>query len=317
MNRKNSSQFYHLKKYSIFFLYIYSCIQFISCFLSNKSIFKNYLFINIIIFKKYFVIYIYNKMKEEEEKNEINTKDIIFKPKIILLGDDSVGKSTFIKRLNFPNTTSKFYKRLGCVITTVPIETSFGTIECNFWDTCGQERFGILRDAFFIEADFTLMFFDITNRDSYIHCARWYSFLQNFVQLIDGKMRFILVGNKLDQLANREVGYKQIQFPRRIEVPYIEVSLLSNYNVDRLLLLLCRRLLLEPELTIKQEISLADPEIPPDLDAYRESDARLEEAFKEQLHVPPTNSGIWNSNTPRPEFEEDLIRDLEAGKQNQ
>ena len=65
--------------------------------------------------------------------------------KLILLGDGGVGKTTFVKR-HLTGETEK-NATLGVEVHPLVFHTNRGPIKLNVWDTCGQEKFGGLRDG--------------------------------------------------------------------------------------------------------------------------------------------------------------------------
>lgn len=71
--------------------------------------------------------------------------------KCVLVGDGGTGKTTFVKR----HLTGEFEKRyvatLGVEVHPLVFHTNRGPIRFNVWDTAGQEKFGGLRDGYYIQ----------------------------------------------------------------------------------------------------------------------------------------------------------------------
>lgn len=69
-----------------------------------------------------------------------------------LQGDGSVGKSMFVSRLrNISFNTTEYKPTVGVEVFSVDFETiAHGPIRVNFWDTAGQEKFGGLRDGYYL-----------------------------------------------------------------------------------------------------------------------------------------------------------------------
>jgi len=72
--------------------------------------------------------------------------------KIILVGDGGVGKSTFVKRHSTGEFEKKYKATLGVEVTPLRFNTNMGPITFNCWDCAGQEKFGGLRDGYYIMA---------------------------------------------------------------------------------------------------------------------------------------------------------------------
>ncbi len=73
-----------------------------------------------------------------------------------------------------------------------------------------KEKFGGLRDGYYIQADAAIIFFDVTSRESYRSVPKWYS---DLVRVCGAEIPIVLVGNKID-VKDRAVKAKQIVFHR-------------------------------------------------------------------------------------------------------
>lgn len=94
--------------------------------------------------------------------------------KLILVGDGGVGKTTFVKR----HLTGEFEKRYvatrGVEVHPLKFSTNLGDIQFNVWDTAGQEKFGGLRDGYYIQGQCAIIMFDVTSRITYRSVPNWY-----------------------------------------------------------------------------------------------------------------------------------------------
>jgi len=72
--------------------------------------------------------------------------------KCLLVGDGSTGKTTFVKRHLTGEFEKKYVATVGCEVHPLEFTTSHGSLVFNTWDTAGQEKFGGLRDGYFIGA---------------------------------------------------------------------------------------------------------------------------------------------------------------------
>eukprot|EP01084_Bolivina_argentea_P115217 204927_1 len=79
--------------------------------------------------------------------------------KMVLVGDQKVGKSAIIKRL-VGNPFKEWYRpTIGVDFKNIP--------GFQIWDTAGQDRFKSLRQNFIRGAHVAIIVYDITNRDSF------------------------------------------------------------------------------------------------------------------------------------------------------
>ena len=51
---------------------------------------------------------------------------------------------------------------------------NFGGIQFDVWDTAGQEKFGGLRDGYYINGQCGIIMFDVTSRITYKNVPNWH-----------------------------------------------------------------------------------------------------------------------------------------------
>ena len=71
--------------------------------------------------------------------------------KLILVGDGGTGKTTFVKRHLTGEFQKKYVATIGVEVHPLYFHTSRGVVCFNVWDTAGQEKFGGLRDGYYIQ----------------------------------------------------------------------------------------------------------------------------------------------------------------------
>jgi hypothetical protein len=74
--------------------------------------------------------------------------------KLVLVGDGGVGKTTFVKRHLTGEFEKKYVATLGVEVHPLVFHTNRGPLRFNVWDTAGQEKFGGLRDGYYIQGEF-------------------------------------------------------------------------------------------------------------------------------------------------------------------
>ncbi|CBZ56005.1 GTP-binding nuclear protein Ran, related [Neospora caninum Liverpool] len=192
--------------------------------------------------------------------------------KLILVGDGGVGKTTLVKRHLTGEFEKKYIPTLGVEVHPLKFQTNFGMITFNVWDTAGQEKFGGLRDGYYIKGQCAIMMFDVTARITYKNIPNWYRDITRVCENIP----IVLVGNKVD-VKDRQVKARQIQFHRKRNLQYYDISARSNYNFEKPFLWLARRLTNQPALSFVGEHAKA-PEIQIDPNLVQEAERELQAA---------------------------------------
>jgi len=148
--------------------------------------------------------------------------------KVVLVGDGGVGKTTFLKRHRTGEFEKKYVPTLGVEVNPLLFYTNLGVVQFKCWDCAGQEKFGGLRDGYYIGADAAIIFFAVDSRISYKNVPNWY----NDLRRICAEIPIVLVGNKVE-VPQRTVAAKNITFHRKVNLQYYDVSARSNYNYEK------------------------------------------------------------------------------------
>jgi len=148
--------------------------------------------------------------------------------KIVLLGNSSIGKSTFYhKMVNRTDDNYTFPKDYNATdnfdFNRIKITTNIGHISIDLWDTAGQEnRGGKLRDAYLKGADGVLLLYDVSKPDTAVSIPKWLEQVKN----VCPNVPVAVIGNKSDTFSNlqqsesvklrdanlsRDVGHKKIR----------------------------------------------------------------------------------------------------------
>jgi GTP-binding nuclear protein Ran len=94
--------------------------------------------------------------------------------KLVLVGDGGVGKTTFVKRHLTGEFEKKYVATLGVEVHPLEFHTNRGQLVFNVWDTAGQEKFGGLRDGYYIQGQCAIIMFDVTSRITYKNVPNWH-----------------------------------------------------------------------------------------------------------------------------------------------
>merc|ERR1711998_719726 len=115
--------------------------------------------------------------------------------------------------------------------------------------------------------------FDVTSRITYKNVPNWH---RDIVRVCEN-IPIVLVGNKVD-VKDRQVKAKNIQFHRKRNLQYYDLSARSNYNFEKPFLWLARRLTNQPNLQFVGQVSIRPPEIQIDPNLVAQHEKELQEA---------------------------------------
>jgi len=198
--------------------------------------------------------------------------------KLVLVGDGGTGKTTFVKRHLTGEFEKKYVATLGVEVHPLVFHTNRGAIRFNVWDTAGQEKFGGLRDGYYIQGQCAIVMFDVTSRVTYKNVPNWHRDLVRVCENIP----IVLTGNKVD-IKDRKVKAKSIVFHRKKNLQYYDISAKSNYNFEKPFLWIARKLVGEATLNFTDEPAIRPPDFVLDANRRAEIESALKQADKIQL----------------------------------
>ncbi|CAH8436230.1 unnamed protein product [Schistosoma rodhaini] len=198
--------------------------------------------------------------------------------KLVLVGDGGTGKTTFVKRHITGEFEKKYVATLGVEVHPLDFHTTRGKMRFNVWDTAGQEKFGGLRDGYYIQGRCAIIMFDVTSRVTYKNVPNWHRDLVRVCENIP----IVLCGNKVD-IQDRKVKAKSITFHRKKNLQYYDISAKSNYNFEKPFLWLFRKLVGDPNLEFVEMPAMQPPEIQIDPYLVRQYEQEIQMAAEAPL----------------------------------
>lgn len=151
--------------------------------------------------------------------------------KILLLGDASVGKTSFTKRYCYNIFNPSERLTIGVDFHVKTIELNNKLIKLQLWDVGGEERFRFLLPTYCLGANAAFLLYDITRPSTLDNINEW----MTIVRQKSGSIPIMLVGSKLDlekthRRVQREYG---IQIAEKNDMAsFVEMSAKENVNVD-------------------------------------------------------------------------------------
>ncbi|CAH8659970.1 unnamed protein product [Dicrocoelium dendriticum] len=161
--------------------------------------------------------------------------------KLLALGDSSVGKTCLLNRYannefnpRFATTVGVDFQQKRVVRESRNAEGLLGPkqrLHLQLWDTAGQERYRSLCTVLLRDAMGFLLVFDLTNEQSLYNCREWMQLLCNHAYC--ERPDVVLVGNKADLTTERQVPLSTATaMARELDVPYVETSAATGYQVS-------------------------------------------------------------------------------------
>jgi len=163
-----------------------------------------------------------------------------FNFKIVLVGDGGVGKTTYVKRIRSGMFERKYLPTMGVDVQPLTFETNYGKVIFKVWDCAGQEKFGGLRDGYYLGADGAICMFDLSSRVTCKNVSRWIVDVKEVVPNIP----IIICSNKTgnDDPYDPLIEDNYILEPFPSDTAYYNISAKSNYDLAEPFLDLARKL---------------------------------------------------------------------------
>lgn len=146
----------------------------------------------------------------------------------IILGDSGCGKSTLLQQLVSPQQSGIYDMVNG---PTIGVDFSIHRFEINnttrmklkLWDTAGQERFNSVTAQYIRNNCIVYCVYDISEHSTFTNIIkRWLPLAKDRLHT---NTKFVLLGNKCDRRATREVAYDVAQtFAHKHNMYFAEVS---------------------------------------------------------------------------------------------
>ena len=149
----------------------------------------------------------------------------------VIVGEANVGKSNFLNSVLGLKFKKEYSTTIGIEFGTKRMMYKNKNFKIQIWDTAGQERFRELIYSYFKSSSVFFLMFDLSNKTTFENIGYW---IRQIYLLNDSRKPFIiLIGNKSD--LQQTVDQNEIDnLVERNKLPYFEISLKSNQNVDKI-----------------------------------------------------------------------------------
>ncbi|KAH9981739.1 ras-domain-containing protein [Russula compacta] len=152
--------------------------------------------------------------------------------KIVLLGDQSVGKTSLITRFMYDTFDNTYQATIGIDFLSKTLYLDDRTVRLQLWDTAGQERFRSLIPSYIRDSTVAIVVFDITNRQSFLSTTKW---IEDVRSERGNDVMVVLVGNKADLSDKRQVTLEEATAKaQNLNIMFMETSAKAGHNVKSL-----------------------------------------------------------------------------------
>ena len=156
------------------------------------------------------------------------------KYKLIVIGDENVGKTSIINRFKNNLFSPEYEPTVGLDFQSIPILIDDQSVTLLLYDTAGQEKFKSLIPLYTNEANIILLIYDVSNKESFDNIGKWFDSLNNINK---EEVIFALVGNKSDLDYNRKVTKEEAElYAKEHNYIFQEVSALNGEGIQELFL---------------------------------------------------------------------------------
>ena len=144
------------------------------------------------------------------------------KYKLILLGDQGVGKSCILNRFLNDTFIEDYQATIGLDFQSKNVQIENQNIHLLLYDTAGQEKFRSLIPMYTRDANIILLVYDISNKDTFNHLPDW---IRDLTNVNINEIIFVIVANKIDLNAQRAVTLEEGQkFAEEHDFLFQEIS---------------------------------------------------------------------------------------------
>ncbi|KAK6179017.1 hypothetical protein SNE40_011468 [Patella caerulea] len=164
--------------------------------------------------------------------------------KLLIIGNSSVGKTSFLFRYADDSFTSAFVSTVGIDFKVKTVFRQDKRVKLQIWDTAGQERYRTITTAYYRGAMGFLLMYDVTNEESFNAVQDWCTQIKTHAW---SNASVLLVGNKCDLEDRRTITAKEgEELGGNLGLEFFETSAKENINVkavfERLVDIICDKM---------------------------------------------------------------------------
>ena len=160
-----------------------------------------------------------------------NIKEI----KIMLLGDQAVGKSSLMMRYTTDTFSLNTMGTAGIDLKKKTVKIDSEDVKIMIYDTAGHDRFRQITKVHYKGSRGVMLIYDVSDKKSYESVSTWMNHIKENAE--DG-VEITMVGNKID-IEDRQVNTDEGKnLAIKYAVPFVETSAMNGEGVEKAFLTL-------------------------------------------------------------------------------
>lgn len=150
--------------------------------------------------------------------------------KIVLVGNQSVGKSCIVNQFINNEFKSDIAPTLGAAFTSKTLVIESHKVCMQLWDTAGQEKYRGMTPMYYRGGKVAIIVFSIENRESFDAIPSWINDLRAHAPK---DIIVFIIGNKTDLDSVRVIKAEEgMDLAQQNDATYMEVSAKTGQNID-------------------------------------------------------------------------------------
>lgn len=151
--------------------------------------------------------------------------------KVIVIGDETVGKSNIISRFVYDKFDCTYVQTMGSDFAIKIIKSHGEKTKFQIWDLTGSRRFNTMVSSYINHSHIVVIVYDKTNIKSFENLNYWLTMVADNIGTDHPQM--VLVGNKSDLLGQIQVSTEMGRtFATNHGMHFVETSALTNMGID-------------------------------------------------------------------------------------
>lgn len=178
--------------------------------------------------------------------------------KIIIIGDQAVGKSSLLMRYCDDKFTLNMMGTAGIDFKKKIFEHNSIKHTIIFYDSAGHDRFRHIIKQHYNGAKGIILVYDVTDKGSFSNVNNW---MNNIKENADSSSELLLIANKVDLIEERIISKEDgMELAKKFDVNYFETSAKTGENTDLAFTDLILRILNNEKLNTQINVEKKEPE---------------------------------------------------------